>query len=87
MRGTATFLNSLSSPLVLTNLKKAITIDGAGNNHEFRITVEAQTENGGSLDSFDSLSWNEPGGAVTERDATPDTSHYVLWTAVEGAIG
>ena len=87
LRGTATWTNNTSSPVVLTNKTKAITIDGAGLSHEFKITEESQEENGGSLNSFDSISWNSPDSSVTERDATPDTSHYVLWTAVEGASG
>ena len=86
LRATATWSNSdVSNPSVLTNKTKAITIDGAGNNHEFTITVESQIGNGGTLDSFDSLSWNEPDSGVTERDATPDASDYVTWTAVEGS--
>lgn len=85
LRDTARWVNaSVSTPATFLNQLKSITIDGAVLNHEFRMTVESQFRNGGTLDSFDLLSWNESSSGVTERDATPDASHYVQWTAVEG---
>ena len=87
LRATQTHINDSGSAITILNTTKAITVDGAGLNHEFRITEESTFRNGGSLDSFDTLSWAEASGALTERDATPDVSNYVLWTAKEGENG
>ena len=87
LRATQTHTNVTSSVLVLLNQTKAINVDGAGLNHEFRISIESTVRNGGTLDSFDTLSWSENDSGLTERDATPDASNYVLWTATEGENG
>lgn len=87
LRGTKTHINSTSSPVTSLNQTRAITIDGAGLNHEFRISEDSEFDGGGSLDNFDSLSWSENDSGLTERNATPDASNYVLWTATEGENG
>ena len=85
IRDTANWFNtSPTDDAVFSDVTKAITVDGAVLDHEFRITVASEEGAGGSLDSFDLLSWSTNDSGLTERDATPDASHYVGWMAVEG---
>lgn len=87
LRASQNHTNESDSALILLNQTKSINVDGAALNHEFLITVESTVRNGGSLDSFDTLSWAEASGGLTERDATPDASNYIFWTATEGENG
>lgn len=70
--------------LVLTNLTRNIIVDGLGADAAFRVRVKATSQNGGSIPSFDQVTYSHSGSGAASQTMTPGNGESDIIVLIVG---